>query len=127
MAKSLVTAARAVGYGAEEVNAVSRAFDLAMKPRIATLEDDHHPAYLHPGRSVLILLHDVGYVDLAALIIAAILESVDVTLRVGHERLETAVDGAILDTLAAIPAPGDERLIERLAPLEWRVPLRDPA
>ena len=60
MAASVAQAARAQGLTPESIDLVSRAYALAMNPRVAALENEHHPAYLHPGRSVLVLLLDVG-------------------------------------------------------------------
>ena len=61
MARSVAGAAHAREIGGSDLDLVSRAYALAMKPRIALLEDDHDPAYLHPGRSILILLQAQGY------------------------------------------------------------------
>lgn len=117
MARSLATAVRGVGCSETEVGAVARALSLAMEPRLATLDDDHHPAYLHPGRSALILLQDVGKVDVAVLVVAVIHESADSALRVSARRVQQELGGAAVDAVRAIPLPGDERLIERLVTL----------
>lgn len=114
MARSLASTARSHGLGDDEVGALAGAHSLAMTPRVDVLEDDHHPAYLHPGRSALILLRDVGRVDVSVLVVAALHESLDVHLRVGAEELEEHVGPAALEALASIPHPGDERLVERL-------------
>lgn len=114
MARSLATTARSHGLGEDEVGALVRAHVLAMTPRVEVLDDDHHPAYLHPGRSALILLRDVGRVDVSVLVVAALHESLDAHLRVGPEEIEERVGSAALEALASIPRPGDERLVERL-------------
>ena len=114
MARSLRAALRARGATTDEQSAVERVFALAMQPRIAALEDDHHPAWLHPGRSALILLHDVAHVDPIVLIIAALHESVDASLQVPAEQIQDAVGGSAWQALQSIPMPGSEKLVERL-------------
>lgn len=117
MARSLASTARSHGLAEDEVSALAGAHALAMAPRVDVLDDDHHPAYLHPGRSALILLRDVGRVDVSVLVVAALHESLDAHLRVGAEELEEQVGPAASEALASIPRPGDERLVERLLAL----------
>jgi hypothetical protein len=118
MARSLAAASRRVGLSDVERASLGRAFTLAMEPRIAALDDDHHPAYLHPGRSARILLQDVGSVDAEVLIVAALHESVDGRLRLPDERVRRELGDATMGALETIPRPGDERLVERLVTLE---------
>lgn len=118
MGRALVSTARGLGYPEADVAALREAFDTAMVPRVRHLDDDHHPAYLHPGRSALILLRDVGVVEASALVVAAMHESVDAELRVGPEVLEAPPSAAVVGALASIPLPGDERLAERMLSLE---------
>lgn len=117
MARSLASAARSHGLGDDEISALAQAYALAMTPRVGVLEDDHHPAYLHPGRSALVLLRDVGALDASVLVVAVLHESLDAHLRVGAEELEEHVGLAALEALASIPRPGDERLAEGLLTL----------
>ncbi|MDG2281673.1 MAG: hypothetical protein P8L45_01065 [Longimicrobiales bacterium] len=114
MARSVRAALRARGAATEEQDTVVRVFALAMQTRIATLEDDHHPAWLHPGRSALILLHDVERVDPIVLIIAALHESVDLVLQPPPGQIQKVVGASAWQTLQSIPMPGSERLVERL-------------
>ena len=114
MAHSLRAALRARNFAPDAQAAVGHVFTLAMQPRIAALDDDHHPAWLHPGRSALILLHDVEHVDLVVLIAAALHESVDTALQVPPAEIESGVSVAAVQALARIPMPGDEHLVERL-------------
>lgn len=118
MARSLAVAVRGAGLSDFEVAAVERIFALAMEPRIAMLDDDHHPAYLHPGRSVLILLQDVGCIDVGTLVVAAIHESVDGLLRIPDDRLEHDMGEGEFVALGTIPIPGEERLLEKLVTLK---------
>ena len=39
---------------------ISTAMEAARAPRLAVIDDDHDPDYLHPGRTVVVLLDDVG-------------------------------------------------------------------
>ena len=117
MTASLAAAVRRVGLSDVEVEAVGRAHALAMEPRIAKLDDDHHPAYLHPGRSALILLQDVGRVDAAVLTVAVLHESIDSALRIPAERVREQLGEVAVNVLEGIPRPGDDRLIETLVTL----------
>ena len=118
MVASVGKAARSVGLPAVDVEAVDRVHELAMQPRVELLADDHHPAYLHPGRTALILLQDVGAVNVSAVILGLLHESADVKLRPAATQIAEALGGeASVSGLAAIPRPGDERLVERLVAL----------
>jgi hypothetical protein len=123
MAKSLAAAARGVGLSDVEIETVRVAFDVAMRPRLAALDDDHHPAYLHPGRSMLILLHDVGRVDTTALVAAALHDSLDLGFRVAPDAMGGRLDEEFGASVGLIPRPGDERLIEKLVGLPESVGL----
>lgn len=114
MERSLGAALRGRGVPTTESGDVLTAYALAMEPRINQLDDDHHPAWLHPGRSVLVLLHDVESVDPTGLVIAALHESMDPPLRVPADRLEDRIGSAAARAIDQIPLPGDERLAERL-------------
>lgn len=118
MASSLAAAVRAVGLGEADVTTIGRAFALAVAPRVAALDDDHHPAYLHPGRSTLILIHDVGPVEPRVLVAACLHESLDEALRLPVDELQAILSPAQLDAFRTIPLPGEERLLERLITLE---------
>ena len=114
MSASVVKASRAIGLEDEGLDLVRRAHDLAMRPRVEQLDDDHHPDYLHPGRSVLILLRDVAHSHAASLAASALLESESESLRVAPSQVESEIGVQVARVLAEIPAPGDERLVERL-------------
>ena len=114
MARSLSAAASAQGCDADEVRALAAAFEVAMGPRVETLDDDHHPTYLHPGRGPLILLQDVGDVDVSVLVVTTLHESQDFYLKPHSDVVEERVGAAALTAAGSIPCPGDERLVERL-------------
>jgi len=118
MAASVARAATGAGLGAPEVELLGRAHALAMAPRIAQLDDDHHPAYLHPGRGALILLRDVGPVPVETLCAVAVHETEDAGLRVDLANVRAALGEPIADMVASLPMPGDKRLLERLVTLD---------
>lgn len=117
MSVSVGAAARGVGLDDESVVALERVHGLAMAPRIAGLDDDHHPAYLHPGRTCLILLHDVGGVDVSVLALAALHDSRDAALRTPRGDVLATLGQGTLDALDSLPMPGDEDLVEKLVGL----------
>jgi hypothetical protein len=117
MAVSVARAAASAGLTPDAVGLLSRAHALAMAPRIAALDDDHHPAYLHPGRTALVLLRDVGEVPLEALCAATVHETEDADLRVSGDAVREALGDEISDLVASLPLPGEERLLERLVTL----------
>jgi (p)ppGpp synthase/HD superfamily hydrolase len=118
MAASVASAARAAGLSDEDVDLLNRAHALAMGPRVAALDDDHHPAYLHPGRAILLLLRDVGPLPAETLAAAAVHETVDEELRVRHEVVRSELGDRVADMVESLPLPGAERLAERLVTLE---------
>jgi len=118
MAVSVAKAARRVGVPETSLDVLSRAHALAMAPRLERLDDDHHAAYLHPGRSVLILIRDAGVDDALTLCGAAVLETRDTDLRIDQATLDRLGD-ALVALVASVPHPGDERLAERLVTLPY--------
>jgi (p)ppGpp synthase/HD superfamily hydrolase len=123
MAASLVRTARSVGIPPEGIHRLSRAHALAMQPRLAALEDEHHPLFLHPGRTVLVLLRDVSCVDAALLAAAALVESEDAELRVAAPAIRDAFGCEIAELVAAVPTPGTASLAEALVTADERVRL----
>lgn len=118
MEASVRSAAVAAGLHDRDVELLLAAHRLAMEPRLAALDDDHHPAYLHPGRTVLLLLRDVGPLAADVLAAAALHESEEEELRVSEERIRSTVGDAVADLVAELPLPGDDRLLERLVTLD---------
>lgn len=118
MAASVVTVATRHGLGQPEVSRIERALGEAMTPREVALTDDHHPAFLHPGRVALILLNDVPDATADSIELAVLIESRDPELRVGDERVREEVGEAVASARATIPSPGSEELAERLVSLD---------
>jgi len=67
MAERLRWTALRVGLGAEEARLLADSFLEGMRHRARVIPDDHHPDYLHPARTALILLDDMEVRDPAVL------------------------------------------------------------
>jgi hypothetical protein len=119
MARSVSAALRGRGFDPVDEEFVLQALDLAMTPRLALIPDDHHPAFLHPGRSILIILHDVREApDAHALALAALRESRDRELRVAAADVARVLTAGIAGRLEKLPGPGDPGLAEEMVVLE---------
>jgi (p)ppGpp synthase/HD superfamily hydrolase len=123
MAASVAHAARSFGLPPAGVALVGRAHALAMAPRVRALDDDHHPLYLHPGRTVLVLLRDAGVTDPTLLAAAAVVESEDAAFRVGFAELREGLGAEVAGLAAAVPMPRTETLAEALVTASERVRL----
>lgn len=111
MAVRLVRTAQEAGVPPEDCLRLERLHALAMAVRDARLADDHDPAYLHPGRSALILLQDVGESDAQVLGAALVVDSGTPSLAPDLG----GVDDPVVKALAgAVPPSGAEDLAERL-------------
>lgn len=84
---------------------LSGALGLAMEPRRALLDDDHHPAFLHPARTVLVLLADTPERDGVRLSAAALLESMEPALVVPPDRVRERLSSRVAEVLEAAPHP----------------------
>ncbi len=123
MAGSVVRAARSFGVGPAGVSLLSRAHVLAMGPRVRAIDDDHHPLFLHPGRSVLILLRDAGVTEPGVLAAAAVTESEDPDFRIGPGDVRALLGDHVADLAGAVPLAGSESLAEALVSAPERVRL----
>jgi hypothetical protein len=95
-----------IALAADDVALVQAAHRLAMEPRRERLGDPHHPDFLHPGRTVLILAVDAGVRDPIALAAGALLESERADLRVPGGRIAADLGPALADWVASVPLPG---------------------
>lgn len=89
MADRVVEALARAGLDAGEAERVRIAYADAIRWREAAasaLDSDRHPAFLHPGRTVLILADDVVESNPAVLAAAALTETRDRPLRVPDDR-----------------------------------------
>ena len=118
MAASVAATAARKGLPSADVARIITAFRLAMGPRELAIADDHDPAFLHPGRVALILLHDTEATETPILQTATLLESRDPALRVPSPTILEAVGEHVAEALAAAPMPGQSDLAERLVTLE---------
>ncbi|MEX2466478.1 MAG: hypothetical protein WD995_06180 [Gemmatimonadota bacterium] len=123
MAASVAAAAMRKGLSELDVEDLGTALELAMAPREARLEDDHDPAFLHPGRVALILLRDEDAATPFSMQVGALLESRDPALRVATVTIEAELGEEVAQATTAVPMPGSEDLAERLVTLERPVAL----
>ncbi len=114
MADRLATTARQAGIDETGITRISAAFRTAMRPREQHLEDDHDPDFLHPGRTALILMDDLGIRDPRLIAAGALLES----LR--PELAATSADDEVQALVAEVPTPArdGELLLELLLAAE---------
>jgi (p)ppGpp synthase/HD superfamily hydrolase len=96
-----------------DIALVVSAHRLGMTPRLEGRMDPHHPDFLHPGRTVLILLLDTALRDPAALAAAALLDSERDEMRVAPAVVRAEV-GASVATFAASVPMDESSLVEDL-------------
>lgn len=118
MARRLDRTARRLGMTSETRDLLRQAFRAAMEPRVARLRD-HHPDYLHPARTALILMDDCRVSDGDTLVAALLAETRASSLTVTARMVESLTPAAAR-ILAAIPDPVREgdRLLESLLALD---------
>jgi len=122
MSRRVVRTARHVGTPPADLPLLERAHALAMEPRLDLPLDGHDPDFLHPGRSALILMLDVGEADPAVLAAAMLTETERPELRVPVARaadgIALAGSGAAgeraLRWAAEVPLPDADDFVERL-------------
>lgn len=107
MVRRLERTARHLGVPDHGRALVLQAFSTAMEPRRRLLTDDHHPDYLHPARTALILMDDVRESDPMVLAMAVFCETRDKSLAAVAEKIE-ATSPAVAQGLAGIPLPSEE-------------------
>lgn len=118
MGRRLDRTARRLGIHESGRTLLLQSFRLAMEPRRKRILEDHHPDYLHPARSMLILMDDCRMDDHDLLATAALAETRDPTLSpplVEVERLSRP----LADRVSRIPTPAEagDLLLERLLAL----------
>ncbi|MGD8277546.1 MAG: hypothetical protein PVH00_05945 [Gemmatimonadota bacterium] len=122
MARRLERAARAARLDADAAR-IGRLFRAVLDRRATGFDDPHHPDYLHPARTALILLEDVRRhdPDLTLAATAIDTERPDLDLPLDEvEREAGARAAAIVDAIRGGPPPDAERL-------EWLVQLENDA
>jgi hypothetical protein len=116
MAGSVERIARAAGLADDAIDLVSDAYALAMEPR--RVLDEHDPAFLHPGRSMLVLLQDVGPLRAEVLAAAAVHESEEARFRLDPSDVRRELGERVAELATSLPLPTDEDLVERLLTLD---------
>jgi hypothetical protein len=114
MARRLLRTASRLGVDPRGLDLLRGAFQVGMAPRHAAALDDHHPDFLHPARTALILMDDVRVATAGVLAAALVTETRDPTLR-PHPRHGRTL-GAAWELAAEVPDPHDvpDRLLEAL-------------
>ncbi len=102
---------------------IGKAMGAAMSPRLAAIDDDHHPDYLHPGRTVVILLDDIGLTDPVALAAACLLDTRRDDLEASDRDVTQDVSPAVTAFRSEVPRSGSVTLLEDLLASEPEVVL----
>lgn len=117
MARRLARTAHRLGLDDAGATLVLDAFRTAMEPRRRRIEEDHHPDYLHPARTALILMDDTRETDPITLAAALFAETRDPSLGAAPEARE-AVSPEAARLAAEVPVPAaTDRLLESLLAL----------
>jgi (p)ppGpp synthase/HD superfamily hydrolase len=114
MAASLARTARSFGVDGPGVALLSQAYALAMAPRVDQLDDDHHPLYLHPGRTALILLRDAGVSEASVLAAACVTESEDEMFGLDEGDIRSALGDGVARLVEALPKPRSPTWVQDL-------------
>ena len=93
---------------------IGAAMEAARAPRLAVIDDDHHPDYLHPGRTVVVLLDDVGLADPVAPAAACVLDTRRNDLEPPDREVTQHVSAAVTAFRNVVPRPGSVTLLEDL-------------
>jgi hypothetical protein len=115
MARRLEREMRRTGTAERSIPRVLDAYRQAMEPRVEAL-DDHHADFLHPARTVLVLLLDAGVRDGVLLSAGALCESRRPALAVPVDQVVERRGAAVGRLLEAVPSPevSGEQLLEDL-------------
>ncbi len=114
MAKRVQRTAAAAGVDRQGRELIGAAIQAAMAPRLAVIDDDHDPDYLHPGRSAVILLDDVGLADPVALSAACLLDTRRNDLEAPDREVTEQVSPAVTAFRNVVPRSGSVTLLEDL-------------
>ncbi len=123
MAERVDRTAAGVGVDRPGRDLIGKAIEAAMSPRLAAIDDDHDPDYLHPGRTAVVLLDDVGLADPVALAAACLLDTRRVDLEPPDREVTEHVSPAVTVFRSAVPRSGSATLLEDLLASEPEVAL----
>ena len=106
----------AAGAGVDRLgrDLIGKAIRAAMAPRSAAIDDDHDPDYLHPGRTAVVLLDDVGLADPVALAAACLLDTRRDDLELSDREVTEQVSPAVTAFRNAVPRSNSVTLLEDL-------------
>jgi (p)ppGpp synthase/HD superfamily hydrolase len=123
MAEKLAVYAQRAGV--TDIGLVLQAYQLAMQPRLEHLADVFHHDMLHPARTALILLENVGITAARVLAAAQVIETCVPRLRVVPEEIAAALGADVAALAAAVPDPVADRetLVEQLVTADDNVAL----
>lgn len=114
MADRVDRTAVAAGVDRPGRDLIGAAMEVARAPRLGVIDDDHHPDYLHPGRTAVVLFDDVGLADPLALAAACVLDTRRGDLEPPDREVTANVSAAVTDFRSAVPRPGSVTLLEDL-------------
>jgi (p)ppGpp synthase/HD superfamily hydrolase len=123
MADRVDRTAAGAGVDRQGRDLIARAIEVAMSPRLAAIEDDHDPDYLHPGRTAVVLLDDVGLADPVALAAACLLDTRRDDLEPSDREVTEDVSPAVTAFRNAVPRSSSVTLLEDLLASERDVVL----
>lgn len=93
------------GLGRPDAMRLADCFLSAMRHRAASIRDDHHPDYLHPARTALILLDDAGVRDPAVLFAAVLQDTSRPDLAMPADEVERIGGPAAAAVIRLLPSP----------------------
>jgi hypothetical protein len=122
MERRILRTAAALAIAETDLDLLRRAFGVGMERRTGL--DDHHPDYLHPSRTALILMDDARVADVRVLATALVLETRDPAFRPLRESVR-GLGADIAAIVESVPGLGDDHvaLMERLVTLPDRAVL----
>jgi (p)ppGpp synthase/HD superfamily hydrolase len=123
MADRVDRTASAAGVDRSGRDLIRTAIEAARAPRLAVIDDDHDPDYLHPGRTAVILLDDVGLADPVVLAAACVLDTRRNHLEPPDREVTEHVSAAVTAFRKVVPRPGSVTLLEDLLASERDVVL----
>ncbi len=123
MADRVDRTAHALGVDRSGRDLIRTAIEAAMTRRLVVIDDDHDPDYLHPGRTVVVLLDDVGLADPVALAAASVLDTRRDDLEPPDSEVTEHVGAAVTAFRNAVPRSGSVTLLEDLLASEPHVVL----
>jgi (p)ppGpp synthase/HD superfamily hydrolase len=93
------------GLSPDQANRLADCFLAAMRRRAAAIGDEHDPAYLHPARTALILLDDVGMQDADVLYAAVVHDAARPGLAMRSDDLRDLAGDRAADIIDRLPNP----------------------